>query len=334
MKHFYYIILFGTLYSIALSAQPQGLITGAFLYGLDQTGFIENDFKLDSIHVIDSSDKSTSRMTFKYSSSGNLSEIYLYDEGIIEECLFYYSDKGVLLKQEINYISDTYEYTIFSEPSEYDKMTGRPSVSTFYMKNIKSNGTVELIPVLKYEVEGYSNNHPEGVSMYQFYDNEWLPYSQGLFAYDNRGLLLQEYLANVEINEGTIRFIATVSLKDYEYDKKGNIVKESVQEGVIIYYSDGSHKEMAGESYVCTYENGYDENGLLMYQIEYGNDGNEEGTLYYYWSKVEGSSMESTIIDSSSEGMPYYELDGRQISEKALQSGRIYIHNGKKVLIR
>ncbi|MBR4338044.1 MAG: hypothetical protein IKP91_07395 [Bacteroidaceae bacterium] len=69
-----------------------------------------------------------------------------------------------------------------------------------------------------------------------------------------------------------------------------------------------------------------------MYQIEIDEKGNEVSTAYYYWSKVDGTSIELPIAEPSVSA-PYYEIDGHQIVGDVSYSGRIIIHNGKKLLI-
>lgn len=85
MKLSHVIFLIGIFFSIVVYAQPQSVVTGTCLYGLDDSGLIQNGFKLDSIQIIEASDRATSRMTFKYNNSGNLYELCVYDKEVTEK---------------------------------------------------------------------------------------------------------------------------------------------------------------------------------------------------------------------------------------------------------
>ena len=80
-----------------------------------------------------------------------------------------------------------------------------------------------------------------------------------------------------------------------------------------------------------TFRNSYTDNGILNFQVVLDSIGNEVSTYYYYWSKFNGTSIETPEVSAIQKPEMYFDLSGRPVD--GTQKG-IYIRNGKKVLVR
>ena len=143
--------------------------------------------------------------------------------------------------------------------------------------------------------------------------------------------MITESYTYIEENEGTVIGVVTIGQNNCKYDNRNNVIEKTSNQKVIIYYSDETSTGLNGEQTSYSYENVYDNNGLLISQTEYDNDGNEGDTTYYFWSK--GTSIDSPKMFLSTPEW-YYDLNGQRVESESLQEGGIYIQNGKKLLIR
>lgn len=98
---------------------------------------------------------------------------------------------------------------------------------------------------------------------------------------------------------------------EYEYDKKGNLIKTFEYSG----------EALSGNSYESTWEYIYDDNGNLIHEIEYFKDGNKRLEKFY-----DGKGNRTKIILYNKDGTTsmqedYYEYDeyGRAIKSRQRQ---------------
>ncbi len=271
--------------------------------------------KLLSSYTIDpTTNEKTWQSGFSFNEKGDVTEernTYYYNDGSTYESksLYYYDDQGRELRRE-DYSGYNGEW-VMTGKREFLEWgdDGQPSVWIEYDEDENNPGV--LVQNMKYVVHKYNQLTPLDYDVY-WPDGAggWTPYATIRGEEDSQG----EIAKLVEVIEwGGETFHVTL---EYEYDDHRWLTKET-------YTSD------AWNNYVRTYENFYGSDGNIEKRNRY-LDGVLQDTQFYTW----GDPTAIQGVKSSVSGTaPWFDLNGRRLPSAPTKKG-LYIHNGKKIVIR
>lgn len=283
---------------------------------------------LDSIYSVSNKGVRSTKYVFEYNEA-RLPQIrwewgYFDEEGrhldearLVGYGKYYYDEQNRQKRYESSSeYNGTFIVTNAEEIAEYDEETGLPKLIYAYQSNEEDpEGPLQLVQkgvVTKY----HGNIGIEEMEVYVLVYDEWRLFGIAYNTYDDEGQLVQE---SIEVGSSSI-------VTTYEYDDHSHVTLKVVQE--ILEYAGVLYEVSSME---MAFTNEYYDDGNLKTAAEYDN-GTYIETAYYFWGDGVTTAIRQMQSVMSSVNK-YYDMNGRLLNGKPTREG-IYLHNGKKVIVK